>query len=546
MSIGNAGSRIVFHWFTCCMLAMVVLMSRSPTSIARTIWLEKIALTGDTVPSLGQDISIRWISFPPSLNDSGEVAFAGNLTGPGVGVGNTTAILISSDGQLDVAAREGDPAADLPDSVVYDFLRMQTLSNSGVPSFPTALRNLDGRRIAFSYFSESKGRLSLTAREGDDAPGYAPGFTYDRLVGRHVANSAGQIAFTANVIGPGTPSVQETALFAQFEDEVVLVARPGDPAPGGGPDSTIGFFSRQITNFVIGDAGHIAIAGFGRVYSGLPNKLNLVTPISKAAPDLGPGVELAGFSNPPILNINATGQTSFVSFLRDDAVNRPNDAAIFSEGSGTLGLVARTGDLIPGADDGTTFARFESLEFNDAGQAAFLAHLTNQDGEAIGQGIFTESDGTVELVVRSGDQAPGTEAGLRLSGIGSLQLNNRGQLAFVGSLEGPGVDLTNSSAAFATDLAGDLQLILRAGDVLDVNPDPDIVDHRIVEPLGFGDFFNIGTRSFNDRGQLLITTSFTDRTQGLFLATIGVPEPQTLVLMSLGLVTIACGRRFRR
>jgi hypothetical protein len=65
--------------------------------------------------------------------------------------------------------------------------------------------------------------------------------------------------------------------------------------------------------------------------------------------------------------------------------------------------VARTGTTAPGTS--TTFSAFGAVVIDSNGAVSFNASLA--DG---GSGIFTDAGGTLALVARTGDAAPGTSS----------------------------------------------------------------------------------------------------------------------------------------
>jgi hypothetical protein len=96
-------------------------------------------------------------------------------------------------------------------------------------------------------------------------------------------------------------------------------------------------------------------------------------------------------------------------------------------------------------------------------------------------------------------------------------LNSAGQIAFRAELIGDGVDSSNDRGIWATDANGDLQLIARTGDQLEVAPG----DSRTLAELDFVSVSNNsdGRRSaFNNVGQLAFWASFTDGSQGVFVS----------------------------
>ena len=94
------------------------------------------------------------------------------------------------------------------------------------------------------------------------------------------------------------------------------------------------------------------------------------------------------------------------------------NTGIWSEGSGSLALVARSGSQAPGTPSGVNFSDFlcRSPVLNNAGQTAFYATLTGSGVDSTNdQGIWSEGSGSLALVARSGSQAPGTPSGVNFS-----------------------------------------------------------------------------------------------------------------------------------
>ena len=86
--------------------------------------------------------------------------------------------------------------------------------------------------------------------------------------------------------------------------------------------------------------------------------------------------------------------------------------------------IALSGQTAPGT--GQTFTAFGSPALNDAGQTAFFASTTSAGGND--QGIFSEGSGTLGLVAFEGGTAPGT--GQTFTGFAAPLLNAAGQTSF--------------------------------------------------------------------------------------------------------------------
>ena len=206
--------------------------------------------------------------------------------------------------------------------------------------------------------------------------------------------------------------------------------------------------------------------------------------------DQGPGA-LAGssFSFVGRPSLNNQGEIAFETILTGAGITGANDSAIFSDVGGTLSLVAREGDAAPGAGAGVSFTRVSGLSLNDQGEIAFRAGLTGTGVDGTNNtAIFSDVGGTLSLVAREGDAAPGAGAGVSLSVNGFPSLNNQGGLAFQSSLRGEGVTLDNSVAIFR-ESGGNLSLVAREGDA--------------APGAGAGEVFSLflGSPVLNDQGE---------------------------------------------
>ena len=263
----------------------------------------------------------------------------------------------------------------------------------------------------------------------------------------------------------------------------------------------------------------------------------------RAVPGAGPGVNFDALNTPVI---NNAGQLAFRSILSGAGVGANNEA-IFVKSSGTLAMVARKGDTAPGTGPGVLIGRLQDtpVSLNNVGQIAFQSELTGTDvGVPTGDAIFSTVGGALRLVARDGGASPGTGSGVLFSGFDVPMLNNSGQVAFYGYLTGSGVTATNNQAIFATTQSGATQLIARLGDLFDVNPDPLITDNRTIryaQIITSTGAFNRPS-SLNNRGQIVFQLTFTDLSEGIFVANLPIPEPTSLALLAMGGLALWGGR----
>jgi len=132
--------------------------------------------------------------------------------------------------------------------------------------------------------------------------------------------------------------------------------------------------------------------------------------------------------------INDLGHVAFLAAADGSEV-------VVSEAGGTLGEVAREGDVAPDTA-GATFERFEQLTLNDADEVAFGAVLAG----SADTGIWAESPGGLRKVAQTGDPAPGTGGAASYTesfanaagGEDQVVLSDSGTVGFHAALDGGG------------------------------------------------------------------------------------------------------------
>ena len=253
----------------------------------------------------------------------------------------------------------------------------------------------------------------------------------------------------------------------------------------------------------------------------------------QSAPGTSLGNMFHSLSSPAF---NSAGQTAFRGSLISRGPTILNDSGIWSEGSGTLSIVARKGSPAPGLP-GIVFAPllsdFNNPVLNDQGHVAFWAALSGSGVNLTNSNsIWSDVSGSLRLIARDGDPAPGTGPGIVFSTPNSFStfspvptINARGQIAFVGHVSGPGVNELSDRGIWATDSFGTLRLVVRKGQSLEVAPN----EFRTIQFLSFATGASTSENSqlgFNDRGQVVFHAAFTDGTSGVFVSdSVAIPEP---------------------
>ncbi len=260
----------------------------------------------------------------------------------------------------------------------------------------------------------SSAQVRTVALAGMQAPGTPAGIMFSDF-SHHSINSLGQTAFNASLLGEGVNVSNGYGVWSEGSHTLHLVARAGDQAPG--------------------------------------------TPV---------GVSFLSQTN---ATINAVGEAAFIGFLTVSSVD-VNDEGVWSERSGVLSLVARTGDQAPSAPQGVTFHRFYlgdlALSYSSAGHTAFQANVVGTLVDASNDwGIWSEHAGVLHPTAREGEQAPGTSIGVVFSGLDDVSynkpvVNSAGHVAFSAQLAGAGVDAANDSGIWFGH-PGALELAARDG-----------------------------------------------------------------------------------
>jgi hypothetical protein len=313
------------------------------------------------------------------------------------------------------------------------------------------------------------------ALSGQQAPGTTSGVNYSSF-GNSLINGAGQTAFSGFLLQgtAGVTTSNDQGIWSEGSGTLALLAREGNVAPGTSSGVNYSFFNSPVLN----STGQVAFFGFltgtgvtasndSGIWSEGSGTLALVAREGNVAPGTTSAL-FGNLANSPV--INGAGQTAFSGTLLQGTagVNGFNDSGIWSEGSGTLALLAREGNVAPG----TTSALFGNLAnspvINSAGQTAFFGTLLQGTAGVTASndtGIWSEGSGTLALVAREGNVAPGTTSAL-FGSFGNPVINGAGQTAFVGSLQvGTAGVTTSNDQGIWSEGSGTLALLAREGNV---------------------------------------------------------------------------------
>ena len=484
-----------------------------------------LVVTGDTAPIAGLTTTFGNVGHS-IIADSGDIAFLASLDDIN---GSGSSIWTARADQLQLITRKGDLAPGTESGVRFDGFQNPAVNSFGHVSF---FADLEGSQVTSAnndgFWAYVDGRLSLVARKDDPAPG-APEHTAfnsfgDRFVFQAVMTDAGTTGFTGKVRGEDTLF---EGLWVGEPTELKLVVHE-DMLIG---DGVFGGFNAPP---VFSHSGAIAFEGedsrIGEtIYKTSNDVLHVVAAKGWQAPGLRDGVVFDGFNAPVISD---RGYVAFQASIEGPGVTPDRPLGIWAESASGLRLVARSGDPapdLPNARFGLTF--IGSLLVNSAGETAFETRLDR----TAQRGIWSEGGGSLHLVALEGAAAPGTSPGMVFhETFSNTVLNDRGQVAFLGAVIGLDPESRPMEGIWAEDSQGVLHLIALEGQHIEVAPG----DIREISDLDF--VGNIGNGSsppygFNDNGQLVFEAVFEDSMHAIVVSnTVAIPEPSSVVLLILG------------
>ena len=536
-------------------IAISLVSSASETQAS--VSFQTIALTGEQAPGtpagvmFGKQLgsTLLYAMSPPAINQSGQVAFTSALVGKdvvyGTGLPNNKGIWSGGQGSLGLVARQGDyvPAPYVARFNNIDFADLPLIDDIGGVLFNSVISS-PGTPSIWEYTADS---LKNVAIGGGPAPGiFGKSFRDFYIYGnvsrpgiRPVRSSQGHNVFWASL--NRTP--YNSGIWSDATGTLDYIVRGGYPAQGFDSD----YVYDELEYPVINSAGQIAFRGtvaYSKTQStssmaiwlSEKDQIRKIAAIGDFATEAGPGIRFGGtlnrsFDNP---TINDNGQVVFRSLLYSGDVTDSNNVALWSWHDGNFRLVIRKGDPAPDTEPGTVIKAFSQAPM--IGRNGDITFLGSVEGPSITDfndtGIWTERNGVLKSILKEGDPAPGMPAGtvfVRIDTSTPFTTNNHGQLAAV-------LTSTNGIGLWVTDRQGNLRLILKNGDQINVSNDPLIEDIRTIFSIRMssGSSRDDGrATSFNDAGQVALQLLFSDGSEGIVVATI--PEPASMMLFSAGL-----------
>jgi hypothetical protein len=399
------------------------------TSVASgALLFDTVIEAGDPAPGIA-NATIANVD-APVINDFGQVSLRAAITGTGINTGNDQVIFSGLPGALVPIAQEGNAAFGGPP--VFNVIDGRLiLTDTGETLFfgtlsGTGISAANDRFLAHAVPGEGTFKV---AQEGDPIPGttfiIAPdGLTVPITGPDYFAQNDGRVAFTAKLEDSAAPgSFQDAVIIYDLANGMRLVARTGDPAPGGGIFAPTGVFGPPLGIVGLGPDGHLVIEGSGTdgsdFFNGvfdapsgggpLTSRYRVGQPIggvkkNRAAADLNNVVSSSG------------GLVIFDSTLR----NRQTGEVLFDElvlaadqGPGSVPRAVAVRDTsAPGAGKGVVYSGFLGNSMSKTGAALFQAALFKKPNGLTppkDMGVFAATSGQDSLFIKGGRELKSVE-----------------------------------------------------------------------------------------------------------------------------------------
>jgi hypothetical protein len=351
----------------CALLALVLALCLSTAASGQTTYtFTRIA---DNTGALSG------FNFPPSINNSGTVAFQAVEAQSGVAEG--------------VFTGRGGPVTTVADDQTgpFSFFAEASINDKGEVAFVAT--STDGSTN--TLFKSGRRGLTTIATTGNGSNDFQ--FIFSPSI-----NEKGEVAFSGStpggVSGSFTGSGGTLTTIVTSNDTFFL-----NPAINDEGDVTVPFSSAQDAGIVSGEGG----------------------PVTTLIDQTGPSGNFGTFTSTVAFvgetaPINNKGAVAFLGFSGTGA------SAIFKLHHGTLRTIAET-------TTGSFIDLGSEPALNNRGEVAFLGTLP---GGA--QGIFTGPDPVRDKVIQVGDALDGSTVADLTFAIGHTGLNDRGAIAFVATL----------------------------------------------------------------------------------------------------------------
>jgi hypothetical protein len=253
--------------------------------------LRAVALSGGAAPGVSSGVLAALDA--PTINARGDVAFLATVRR---GRESLEAVLLFTRGALQKVVAQGDPA---PAGGTFAAFGPPAINREGTIAFGAAV---EGKAVPGGVFLWKAGQLRMVVGAGEETP---IGGIFAKFSERLGLSDGGVVAFH----GLLKAAPVAAGIFAIEDARLRVVARLGDPAPGGGRFSNFGLWP------TVGATGMIAFAASVDdgpspliVARTAADGLRRVVGVGDGLPG---GARIASLTLFPVVSVNAAGAVSF-------------------------------------------------------------------------------------------------------------------------------------------------------------------------------------------------------------------------------------------
>ncbi len=457
-------------------------------------WQNLISTTDASVPGIAGAVWVPNQFNNPTIDGAGRVTFRGQIGGAGITTANSRVIMQGGASGWTLIAREGSPVpTDNPVGYVFNTTTgINGLSGSNTINESGGILlsgNINGPGNSTTtdtamYFVDSTGTATFLAREGHAYPGGGGSTVTTSLnLSSMKVNAAGEFVLPVALSGGDVSGTLNNAAIVQYSPSgATAIFRKGSPAPGFADGTTLTPDTYGIN--LVGSKLEFGGTLVGGAVTTADDKARF-TNIGAAPGELRmyfrEGAAVPGMTD--VFYKPTTNASSAVSPFMGDGIlftadlSGPgvtaglDDKAVVVENNGSVEVLFRRGEAVPGVTDGPTFFAMNNTAFipNRTGMIAFQAILQNADGTGIpttGTGVYVgvrKADGTKITICRKGDPVPGiaNSAFGNLNGSTSICIGDNGVVVFSNTAV---VNAVNTSVVMAWDETQGLRVIAKTGD----------------------------------------------------------------------------------
>jgi hypothetical protein len=250
-----------------------------------------VALSGGAAPGMASGVLASLDA--PAINAKGEIAFLATVRR---GRETVEVVLLHTRGRLQKIVAQGDPA---PAGGAFAAFGPPALNRDGAVAFGAAI---EGKAVPGGIFVSKAGRLRMALGAGEETP---IGGIFAKFSERLGFSDQGTIAFHGLL--KSAPAA--AGIFAIEDGRTRVVARLGDPAPGGGRFSNFGLWPAVSATGVIGftasiDDGPSPVVVVLAGHDGLRRVVGV-------GDNLPGGPRIASLTLFPVVSVSPAGAVSF-------------------------------------------------------------------------------------------------------------------------------------------------------------------------------------------------------------------------------------------